>query len=157
MVEEPGLLKVRRMAWKPEKTDSVFYSATDETTGEIVVGQDSILHILPGGQRETWRIVEWTFDPFTAVSAADEKGSSRSSSPTQARSASSAKEEAEEEGAQEQAASEAESEAAGRGKEASADAAERRSRSTSKHKQDKKSKDQAADKEEIAEVATEKS
>lgn len=69
VVEEPGLLRIRRKAWSPKEAGSVFYSAADESTGEIVVGQDCIVRILPGGRRETWRIVEWTFDPFTPSSS----------------------------------------------------------------------------------------
>lgn len=67
-VEEPGLLMTKRMSWHRDKTDEVFYSASDESTGEIVVGENCIVHLLPGGKRETWRIVEWTFDPFTPPS-----------------------------------------------------------------------------------------
>jgi len=91
IVEEPGLLKIKRMAWQPGKSDTILYSSSDEATGEIVVGQDCIVHIHPGGRRDTWRIVEWTFDPFTPSAAAvSEKDRSSSSSPSKARSPSSA-------------------------------------------------------------------
>eukprot|EP00406_Dinophysis_acuminata_P011683 CAMPEP_0179227854 /NCGR_PEP_ID=MMETSP0797-20121207/9528_1 /TAXON_ID=47934 /ORGANISM="Dinophysis acuminata, Strain DAEP01" /LENGTH=460 /DNA_ID=CAMNT_0020934895 /DNA_START=1 /DNA_END=1380 /DNA_ORIENTATION=- len=58
-VEEPGLLMTKRMAWHREKADEVFYSASDESTGEVVVGENCIVYIQPGGKRETWRISEW--------------------------------------------------------------------------------------------------
>lgn len=65
-VEEPGLLRIEREALHADRAGTVFYDASDDSTGEIITGEDCVVFILPGGQRETWRIVEWTFDPFTA-------------------------------------------------------------------------------------------
>lgn len=64
-VDEPGVLRVLRMAWQPTRTDTLFYSVDDPETGAIDVGNDTVMYTLPGGaRRETWRIVEWSFDPF---------------------------------------------------------------------------------------------
>eukprot|EP00927_Polykrikos_kofoidii_P035382 TRINITY_DN29957_c0_g1_i1.p1 TRINITY_DN29957_c0_g1~~TRINITY_DN29957_c0_g1_i1.p1 ORF type:complete len:1033 (+),score=179.41 TRINITY_DN29957_c0_g1_i1:187-3099(+) len=65
VMEKPGLLHALRIAWSSENSERLFFSANDRSTGEIVVGKNSVTRILPGGSRETWRIVEWTFDPFT--------------------------------------------------------------------------------------------
>eukprot|EP00927_Polykrikos_kofoidii_P067006 TRINITY_DN62558_c0_g1_i1.p1 TRINITY_DN62558_c0_g1~~TRINITY_DN62558_c0_g1_i1.p1 ORF type:complete len:1194 (-),score=216.85 TRINITY_DN62558_c0_g1_i1:85-3360(-) len=65
VVEEPGLLRASRVAWSSQTADSIFFNANDDATGEIVVSRDSVMRILPGGGQESWRIVEWTFDPFT--------------------------------------------------------------------------------------------
>lgn len=72
-MDSPGLLRVKRMAWQPQKTGSVFYDATERTTGEIKVEKDMVVRRLPGaGERtETWRVLEWTFDPFSLPVAVD--------------------------------------------------------------------------------------
>merc|ERR1712032_993648 len=63
-VKEPGLLTVKRMAWHPENADTIYYDASDESTGEIIVKQDYVVFNSHKGKRETWKIIEWTYDPF---------------------------------------------------------------------------------------------
>lgn len=81
-VERPGLLRVKRVAWQAEKANAAFYSATDKSTGTVEVGKTSVKFTTPSGRKETWRILEWSYDPFTGVAAPD----GASSSPTRARS-----------------------------------------------------------------------
>lgn len=88
VLEEPGLLRIKRTAWHPDKVDSVFYNASDDATGEITVNQDRVFHTRPDGKREIWRVIDWTFDPFTKAATAEQAGS-RSTSQTRARSGSS--------------------------------------------------------------------
>lgn len=83
-VEEPGLLRVDYEASRPDRAGTVFYSARDESTGEIAAGGGSVVYTASGGHRETWRIVEWTFDPFAPDGAGEEEVEAVSASEAEA-------------------------------------------------------------------------
>lgn len=69
-VERPGVLKIKRQAWAAynDKSADVFYDAENGKGGRISVpnlpGGD-VLHKLPDGTAQQWRVLEWSFDPFT--------------------------------------------------------------------------------------------
>jgi len=92
-LEAPGRMRTRCDVWKPELAGSMFYDSLNESVGgavSIMQGEGVVVHRLPGDAGEqTWRIREWTFDPFTA--AVREHGIAASLCATQerARSASS--------------------------------------------------------------------
>jgi len=75
-VEKPGLLRISRHSSRPEATGSVFHDALDDSTGDVLVGKECIVHILPSGRRETWRILEWTYDPFSLAEMTQEEEAS---------------------------------------------------------------------------------
>ncbi|CAE7205772.1 unnamed protein product, partial [Symbiodinium pilosum] len=63
VVEEPGQLRTCKKSRCPE-ADSMLYDASDPDTGTISVGPENVVYKTPDGRTETWRIVDWTFDPF---------------------------------------------------------------------------------------------
>eukprot|EP00930_Biecheleria_cincta_P034527 TRINITY_DN23857_c0_g1_i2.p1 TRINITY_DN23857_c0_g1~~TRINITY_DN23857_c0_g1_i2.p1 ORF type:complete len:697 (+),score=196.10 TRINITY_DN23857_c0_g1_i2:113-2092(+) len=84
IVEEPGFLRTRKRSGQPDKDDTVFFNALDETTGKVAVGQDRIVHTLASGQKQTWKILEWNFNPFAPPPGKD--GRDNSPAPSQATS-----------------------------------------------------------------------
>jgi len=70
-LEASGRLRIRHDAWKPGLAGSLLYDVQDVSVGGTVTVMRSeglLVHRLPGGAGEqTWRIREWTFDPFIGV------------------------------------------------------------------------------------------
>lgn len=66
-VERPGLLRVLRRSWAPYASGSTFYDAESCIGGHIEVDRDAglVVHRLPGGGEQRWRIIEMSADPFT--------------------------------------------------------------------------------------------
>eukprot|EP00933_Yihiella_yeosuensis_P039771 TRINITY_DN3391_c0_g1_i1.p1 TRINITY_DN3391_c0_g1~~TRINITY_DN3391_c0_g1_i1.p1 ORF type:complete len:740 (+),score=245.57 TRINITY_DN3391_c0_g1_i1:103-2322(+) len=71
IVEEPGVLRTQKSAWHPDASDRTFFHASDKSTGQISVTKDTVVHTLPGGLIQTWRIAEWTYNPFASPAGAD--------------------------------------------------------------------------------------
>merc|ERR1711935_810127 len=97
-VEEPGLLQAKRCVapQQPEKGGFVFYSAKDGTGGQVHAGDRFVVFTRSDGRKETWRIIEWGFDPFLSNGLSEEVPAAAqddrvSTSPTHARSHSSGK------------------------------------------------------------------
>lgn len=76
MIEAPGLLRVQRDAWRPERQGSLLYNAGEPAVGGTVsvtlqgTKVSEITLRLPSGLEEQWRVLEWAFDPFGAAGAA---------------------------------------------------------------------------------------
>lgn len=65
ILEGPGQLRTRKAAH--EAADEVFLDVSEPSTGQVTVGDggDSSLVIFEkNGRRETWRVREWSFNPF---------------------------------------------------------------------------------------------
>eukprot|EP00928_Gymnodinium_smaydae_P017153 TRINITY_DN16553_c0_g1_i1.p1 TRINITY_DN16553_c0_g1~~TRINITY_DN16553_c0_g1_i1.p1 ORF type:complete len:1024 (+),score=189.15 TRINITY_DN16553_c0_g1_i1:153-3224(+) len=92
-LERPGVLRVSREAWYPNRTGQVLYDAVAGVGGTISFAQHEVIHHLPNGLMQRWRIRDWGFDPFSvtmnpapAVPAAQRDSGSASGSSDEASS-----------------------------------------------------------------------
>merc|ERR1712079_19417 len=72
-VERPGLLKVNKKAWANNGgSGAIFFDASTDEGGTVTLaGQHGteLVHKLPDGVEQRWRVLEWDFDPFTPRSS----------------------------------------------------------------------------------------
>lgn len=83
-IEAPGCFKIMKDAWSKEKDGTVLYDASADVGGSITVSEGEVIHRLPDGGEQRWRVRDWGFDPFRAA------GPSSSSSASGSRSRSAA-------------------------------------------------------------------
>ncbi|CAE7699789.1 unnamed protein product, partial [Symbiodinium microadriaticum] len=69
VVEEPGRLRTCKKSRSPGQADTMLFDYTDPDTGKVNVESETVVYETPGGRTETWRIVDWTFDPFSRASS----------------------------------------------------------------------------------------
>lgn len=96
-VEKPGLFRVLRDTWRPDRVGKPLYSAIVSTVDGTAVTANgtqipNLTLRLPGNRLEKWRVHEWAFDPFgiptfvlgphTSVKHVNAKAHSCSSSPS---------------------------------------------------------------------------
>ncbi|CAE6971955.1 unnamed protein product [Symbiodinium natans] len=92
-IERPGRLRIREEAWSKSKSGDLIYDQATGVGGTLTFGQSEVLHCLPNGVKQRWRIRDWGFDPFRpggplpvtvpgaqAIQSDDEFSSSSSSS-----------------------------------------------------------------------------
>ncbi|CAE7379505.1 unnamed protein product, partial [Symbiodinium pilosum] len=63
-IERPGRLRIREEAWSKSKSGDLIYDQATGVGGTMTFGQSEVLHCLPNGVKQTWRIRDWGFDPF---------------------------------------------------------------------------------------------
>lgn len=63
-VEAPGVLRITREAWQPERSGQLFFDHAAGVGGHISVSKTEVLHRLAAGGEQRWRIRDWGFDPF---------------------------------------------------------------------------------------------
>merc|ERR1712129_227733 len=72
-VERPGLLKVSRKAWaNAGGSGTIFFDASTDEGGTVALAGKhgtELVHKLPDGVEQRWRVLEWDFDPFTPRSS----------------------------------------------------------------------------------------
>merc|ERR1712060_439313 len=72
MVETPGVLRIHRQAWYRGRQGHLFYDRNTGIGGEIVVLRNEgviVHHRSDNAGQETWRIRDWTFNPFAPDTA----------------------------------------------------------------------------------------
>ncbi|CAE8706635.1 unnamed protein product, partial [Polarella glacialis] len=63
-VEGPGRLRLSQEAWAVDRNDQFLYDQASGVGGSISFGQNEVVHRLPSGLTQRWRIRDWGFDPF---------------------------------------------------------------------------------------------
>eukprot|EP00439_Symbiodinium_sp_Y106_P031210 s2642_g3.t1 len=91
-IERPGRLRIREEVWSKSKSGDLIYDQATGVGGTLTFGPSEVLHCLPNGVKQRWRIRDWGFDPFRpggplpappgaeAIQSDDEFSSSSSSS-----------------------------------------------------------------------------
>lgn len=92
-LEGAGRLRIGAEAWAPSRAGQLLYDSASGVGGRISFLQNEVVHLLPSGVEQRWRVRDWGFDPFglaqeargaaasSASSAASSRPSSRSASP----------------------------------------------------------------------------
>eukprot|EP00927_Polykrikos_kofoidii_P007358 TRINITY_DN13006_c2_g1_i1.p1 TRINITY_DN13006_c2_g1~~TRINITY_DN13006_c2_g1_i1.p1 ORF type:complete len:1258 (+),score=213.79 TRINITY_DN13006_c2_g1_i1:73-3846(+) len=91
-IEAPGCLRINREAWAEERAGQLLYDVATGVGGTITFEEHHVLHKLPNGVEQRWRVRDWGFDPFTPPAPKDAAArsvsvSSQSSSGSSSRSA----------------------------------------------------------------------
>jgi len=81
IIVAPGVLRITRQAWHPERRGATLYDCNQGIGGEATVLEEEgiVVFRFPGGE-ECWRIRDWSFNPF-----APEKPKARELAPSSAR------------------------------------------------------------------------
>ncbi|CAE7857818.1 unnamed protein product, partial [Symbiodinium necroappetens] len=63
-IERPGRLRIREEVWSKSKSGDLIYDQATGVGGTLTFGPSEVLHCLPNGVKQRWRIRDWGFDPF---------------------------------------------------------------------------------------------
>jgi len=86
VVEKPGVLKISQQALAAaDRVGAAFLDAASGTGGAIAaLSRSEVVHVLPDGTEQRWRVLEWGFNPFSERElspAASERSAASASSP----------------------------------------------------------------------------
>ncbi|CAJ1436208.1 unnamed protein product, partial [Effrenium voratum] len=63
-IEVPGRLRVREEAWSKSRSGDLLYDQASGVGGSLSFVPGEVVHRLPSGVVQRWRIRDWGFDPF---------------------------------------------------------------------------------------------
>eukprot|EP00930_Biecheleria_cincta_P016674 TRINITY_DN13465_c0_g1_i1.p1 TRINITY_DN13465_c0_g1~~TRINITY_DN13465_c0_g1_i1.p1 ORF type:complete len:1166 (-),score=200.49 TRINITY_DN13465_c0_g1_i1:88-3585(-) len=92
-VEGPGRLRLTQEAWSSNRIGELLYDQASSLGGSISFGQGEVIHRLPNGVEQRWRVRDWGFDPFrvaapqaalAAAASPQERATAAAPAPSQA-------------------------------------------------------------------------